>query len=295
MRRNDIDVYKGILVWLVVISHIMAVSVILSNTIFFRIIVNFHIPLFLGVSGYLFNSEKIKVSKWFHRLIFPWCVANLVYYILSGKPVSVRGLMFGVETHLWYIPSLIVFMTLVYLIEKLRFKKVSYAVLVVVAFTLQFPEVTVGESFTVKIMRFLVSNFRLQFLIFFLMGNMLRKMSIRKSCKKVVTIAGGMIFLLVAVATKDTLSIVFKFAGNIILMIGLLQSEVTISGKSRLINFLKVSGKNSMFIYLWHVIPLMLPVAVPLKVALMIAWGGIMTIVLYKKDESSLWYLVGLS
>lgn len=296
MRRNDIDVYKGILVWLVVISHIMAVSVNLYNTILFRVIVNSHIPLFLGVSGYLFKPEKFKVRKSVQRLIFPWCIANLVYFVLSGQSVSVRGLLFGFETHLWYIPSLILFMTLLWLVEKMHFKKVIYAVLIVVAFAFQFPGLLVGEGIAVKTIRFLVSNFRLQFLIYFLLGNMLRKTGITRQYKKLtVAIAGGIVFLLLAAVTTDKACIAFKLVGNTALMAGLLQNVVTISENSRVLNFLKLSGRNSMFIYLYHVIPLILPFTNLLKIVITVVWGAVMVIVICKKNDSGLWYLLGLN
>ena len=105
----------------------------------------------------------------------------------------------------------------------------------------------------------------------------------------------GIVFLLLAAVTTDTACIAFKLVGNTALMTGLLQNAVTISENSRLLYFLKLSGRNSMFIYLWHVIPLMLPVANLLKIVITVVWGGVMAIVICKKNDSGLWYLLGLN
>ena len=187
-------------------------------------------------------------------------------------------------------------MTLLWLVEKMHFKKVIYAVLIVVAFAFQFPGLLVGEGIAVKTIRFLVSNFRLQFLIYFLLGNMLRKTGITRQYKKLtVAIAGGIVFLLLAAVTTDKACIAFKLVGNTALMAGLLQNVVTISENSRVLNFLKLSGRNSMFIYLYHVIPLILPFTNLLKIVITVVWGAVMVIVICKKNDSGLWYLLGLN
>ena len=92
-RRDDIDVYRGFLVWLVVISHIMALSKMLSNSYIFSIITRIHMPLFMGLSGFLYSQGAIvhrhTVIK---RLVLPWLIANFVYLLLPGSSFSVQGL-----------------------------------------------------------------------------------------------------------------------------------------------------------------------------------------------------------
>jgi len=55
-RNPNIDFVKGLLIVFVVIGHILRGS--LSDDLLRYIIYLFHMPLFIGLSGFLFNPAK---------------------------------------------------------------------------------------------------------------------------------------------------------------------------------------------------------------------------------------------
>lgn len=124
-RRLDLDVYKGCLVWLVAISHIMAVSSTISSTYIFYFITSIHVPLFMGISGYLYLPGGLtqRTLTSIKRLIIPWLFANIIYFLLPGGSFSAIGCLVGFSTHLWYVPSLVLFMLFIDIFDRVLNKK----------------------------------------------------------------------------------------------------------------------------------------------------------------------------
>ena len=113
MRNQNIDSVKGVL--LVVVGHILKGS--LDENLARYIIYSFHMPLFIALAGYLFNSHKFSGSntgfqKLFDyykaRLIIPWMFATLLYFIFFNvdysKPIKSFAYNLVIQYyHLWFV------------------------------------------------------------------------------------------------------------------------------------------------------------------------------------------------
>lgn len=61
MRNSKVDAYKGILIWLVVLGHVIQYGYkqAFDNNYYINLIYSFHMPAFMFVSGFLSNSSKL--------------------------------------------------------------------------------------------------------------------------------------------------------------------------------------------------------------------------------------------
>lgn len=123
-RCSSIDYIKGCLILTVIVGHILLGS--LDANIIRYVIYTFHMPAFIFMSGYLLNIEKIGqlcidqlFVKYWHRMLLPWIIAWLVYTAIDvyGK-LSLDAVLNNVINpfyHLWYIPSLFMMITIVWI------------------------------------------------------------------------------------------------------------------------------------------------------------------------------------
>lgn len=110
-RWYNFDLIKGILVILVFIGHIVPGSL---KEVFIRyFIYSFHMPLFIGVSGFLYNDQNSnKFIKYIRRIVIPWMIAVLIYLIIgrlsdaSLLEISIKDIILAFMLpyyHLWFI------------------------------------------------------------------------------------------------------------------------------------------------------------------------------------------------
>lgn len=88
-RSEELDISKGIAIFLVVWGHIIQYSFAgkeeFYENIIFRLIYGFHMPLFMIISGYLFfySCEKYDlkriVKKQFKNIIYPLFIWNIIF------------------------------------------------------------------------------------------------------------------------------------------------------------------------------------------------------------------------
>ena len=118
-----VDFVKGVLIVLVFVGHIIPDE---TQDGFLRYaIYSFHMPLMIGISGFLFNIEKRKLKaaglmkKYWQRLILPWSIAVVFYFVLWTKQahgeLHFRDLLhafYHPGYHLWYVPVYLVFVFL---------------------------------------------------------------------------------------------------------------------------------------------------------------------------------------
>ena len=79
--NNSIDYFKGILCILVFLGHLVVGQI--ENNLVRYFIYSFHMPLFIGISGYLFNLEDLKENpNIFTKLptIFSYIFYNRIFY-----------------------------------------------------------------------------------------------------------------------------------------------------------------------------------------------------------------------
>lgn len=91
---HNIDLFKGLLIICVFIGHIVPGS--LEDNFIRYFIYAFHMPVFIGISGFLFKVESLEqdlfglVKKYWHRVIKPWIVATFLFYVINiirgGRP-----------------------------------------------------------------------------------------------------------------------------------------------------------------------------------------------------------------
>lgn len=104
----------------------------------------------------------------------------------------------------------------------------------------------------------------------------------------------GLLFLVVA-SFEHRLNGIFRLIGNIVLMVPLLKTNIRVPTNNWLTIFLINSGKNSMFIYLWHVVPLILPLPISVKYICMLVWLIAMSSIISLHKRIPHAYLLGLS
>lgn len=113
-RLYGIDFVKGCLIILVFVGHIIPGVI---DEVFPRYAIYFfHMPLFIGISGFLLNIERMDMTiskllpKYWNRLLLPWVIAVLFFFfdthLYKGNPINVKEFAFAFchpFYHLWYI------------------------------------------------------------------------------------------------------------------------------------------------------------------------------------------------
>ena len=80
------DFIKGILIIIVFWGHV--IPGVLRETYLRYLIYSFHMPLFIGISGFLLNIEKLDMriiplfKKYWKRMICPWIIAVTFFFII---------------------------------------------------------------------------------------------------------------------------------------------------------------------------------------------------------------------
>lgn len=135
-HNYNIDFLKGILILSVVIGHVL-VGPPRENIVRYMIY-SVHMPMFIGISGYLVNVFKLKdkgivelLRKYSTRVIIPWVIAVNVYWIIQNIGDISGGHYTGKEIigkyisayydpwfHLWYIPAFLVYICLTWMFVK---------------------------------------------------------------------------------------------------------------------------------------------------------------------------------
>ncbi len=261
MYSKAIDSLKGVLILLVILGHLLLGSL---NENFGRyFIYSFHMPLFIAVSGYLINLDKLSagsykslLDKYLMRLIVPWAIAIVLYFVLirrGGGPMGLIDAFIRPYYHLWYIPSFLVFVCLLKLM--LQFIKKPFILLVAAAiigvcakFIADEVETPLVEDFTHTI--------RLQFFPFLVLGAYLKKHLPHKITAlqiSLLLVATGATIGLFWVA-QPTLSLADFFVFNGILIVVVM--GLVYRNKFPVSNFTVWAGKNSLALYLYHVVPI---------------------------------------
>ena len=132
MQRNfGWDSIKGFLILMVILGHVVPEP--LDQSVLRSVIYSFHMPLFIFISGYLFpldrwlSASPLGMLKQYKlRVIFPWVIAVGVFCGLSiyvydshQNPLVVLLRHFAKPYfHLWFIPSLLLWMILTQFLYK---------------------------------------------------------------------------------------------------------------------------------------------------------------------------------
>lgn len=275
MRFQNIDLLKGSLIILVIIGHVLQGKG--SDNIVRYIIYSFHMPIFIGVSGFLFNREKIGlitfkelVSKYFFRVMIPWAIAVIGYTIVSNllehkSLFSISALLKSFifpYYHLWFIPAFLSWVFMTWGSKKLN---ISITALLVISgiisvsfFVLYNYQDTYKTSSAIfKGLIYILKTFRPYFYVFFVLGIYLRNQPEQKLTLSIITAAVSFIANVLLFFYPNTVAtIVFFFLFNLsFLNVLLIKAKAGAFPNSNAIQWL---GTNSLGVYLWHVVPILL-------------------------------------
>ncbi|MHC0440903.1 acyltransferase family protein [Flavobacterium sp. 3-210] len=274
-RFKNIDLLKGILIILVMAGHIIQGG--LSESIWRTLIYSFHMPLFIGISGYLLNINTISqlsindlFKKYFLRIILPWIIAVISYYIIScilGTDLlsitKFKNFILPPFYHLWFIPGFLSWILLTWFLKKL-FKNYNIILILgilisIIFMTLyQYPLIYIHISFFNKIFSILIPTFRPYFYVFFLIGNIYRNKTLRKP--RLIEIILPFIFLGIVVYLFFNNILILSILNFFLLNFFILNLCLKLAIKDSLFESKSIQwlGINSLGLYLWHVLPILI-------------------------------------
>ncbi|WP_341225317.1 acyltransferase family protein [uncultured Arcticibacterium sp.] len=275
MRLKNIDSIKGLLIVLVIIGHILLGGE--NEEVWSVIIYSFHMPLFVGISGYLFKVSNVVdfnllelLRKYLLRLILPWSIAVLAYYSFSIAQNTDRNIIHGLVSsflfpfyHLWFIPSFLSWVILTWFLKKL---KTSDRLLLFIAFFISLVSILLKwypESYqdfgTLKSGITLIQNkYRPYFYFFFILGLAYRNIQLNKPTfsEYMLPFLGFIAVVTLYYFPNNPLSIFNFFLMNAVLLLVLMKlSSNKIIPRNKTLEWL---GFNSLGIYLWHLFPILI-------------------------------------
>ena len=273
-----IDIVKGFLIFLVFIGHIIPGST--GNVLSRYLIYSFHMPLFMGISGFLLNTSVFDrnfsylLKKYFYRILLPWSIAVVVYAMYMHRTSFSVSLILNSFLypyyHLWFIVAYftyIVITCIVWKILKDKPNKLLYIfIFSLVLGVMEKFDIISALSFnhnTEIISEFISQNLRFHNYPFFILGMYLRKY-IADTKKQNQKISGFVIlsFIISAVLTffsfkgfgfniNEFLRDFNFFIYNGLLLFIVINLCILSDMRCRVLEFI---GKNSLPIYLYHVI-----------------------------------------
>lgn len=275
MRLKNIDLYKGLLIILVVLGHILQGR--LDENIWRTIIYSFHMPLFIGISGFLFNVDKVVklsfselVNKYFFRVILPWIIAVLIYFIPSliwNRNQHIIGGLFmsfiRPYYHLWFVSGFLSWVLITWFLKK---KKINDSSLLVVSLLISicfkllqaYPEIFSGIGIITSGIKLILYTFRPYFYVFFVLGLIYRRGELEKPkiWEYLLPFICFNFVICLFYHPNNLLSILNFFIFNIFLVS--LSLKISMNNLIRSNKLLEWIGINSLGIYLWHVLPILI-------------------------------------
>ncbi len=273
------DLFKGFLLILVVTYHAIAGNIHRNQMSFW--ILTFTMPLFSSISGYLINEKYIAITsyyeifnKYWERMIRDWLLVWTAMYVIDVlmglKVASFRSFVYNLVFpgyHLWYIPALMLYITLFWALKKLNLR--DGAILAVsIGFSLGFG--LFGLYYIVptywntpySILHGIYSGLKPHYFGFFILGWYIRKHSHYEREQKFhffrfimwtgfVILLGARIVMSLDFVMFYTFDFFLLNYCAIVLLFPIIKHVVL--HKNLIINrFLKWMSDNSLYIYLYH-------------------------------------------
>jgi len=274
VRYVGIDNLRGWLIMLVMLGHIVLGSVH-DNVIRYSIYA-FHMPVFIGLTGYLINTKSLRESSFFAtmkrywwRVLLPFAFAylfftvTLLFHAYEESRITSKLLLSFIHTpyyHLWFIPTMVLWVFAFAVLLKQRVP-VLIALIFFALLSLIWAAVPKVEQWEFLVP--LLSKKVIYFFSFFLFGAWIRTSSSKKfrsfftqfkvlPVTLIVACAG---LYLIDIDTGKSLSKAIVWSILNIALITLLIDSVTSNARAKP-SIISAIGRNSLPIYLWHVLPL---------------------------------------
>ena len=224
-------------------------------------------PMFFFISGYLLNFNKLKENNFFQlfdkykfRLIIPWMVAVSVFFLIrvyTMDEVTLSYKSFFASYifpfyHLWYVPCFLFFLFLTLFLIKL---KVNLTFMLLISLLVYLAHFFITNKYYLSFNHV----FRLQYYFYFVFGFYLVNKNFQKTFLTdfakirigflILFILNGILFYNFSLKISPIL-----FLLQNILLAGIIVNFISLQSFSY--EALTWLGKNSLGIYLWHVIPI---------------------------------------
>jgi fucose 4-O-acetylase-like acetyltransferase len=266
-RSTGLDFLKGTLLLFVMLGHFPAVP--LEQSYLKQVIYSFHMPVFIIVTGYLFNAEKWSrapfwdfVRHYALRLLLPWVIASAVYYAekaAQGVPLRTIAIysIFQPWSLLWFVPAAFLMMAASVLLMRARVGALPiFAVSTLAVLALEIWFRRYGRDAGEAIQSLIVLGDRRYYLYFpfFAFGLLLRNgLPEIPMPLAAAVIAGGAALYFAGTVVDDPAAFLF-----VNFMVGAaaiaVAAQAAIPRVGGVVTFL---GRESLPIYLWHYIPIL--------------------------------------
>ena len=268
---HNIDLFKGLLILLVIVGHLLLGTI--SGHLSKFMIYSFHMPLFIAISGCLINQDRLSgisftelTSKYVFRIIIPWIIALCVYFvIIDHKHYTLSNLIIMIAFYpFWYVPGLLFYVLFTWLLLKSEIPFTAIVLLVLIASACAFPFNALVDTHYMPLVNYhsklVLEILKPNYYFFFVWGMYLRSIPLFK--KKIIICLSTTSILLFAVEAYNfynkgvyLLMLTFYCLNICLIVLMIAAANKTFFPKVKGIEWL---GKNSLGIYLWHALPLVL-------------------------------------
>lgn len=149
-RNNYLDFVKAFLIFFVTFGHFIQMFGFKFQSAFWddrfsQFILSFHMPLFIGVSGFFtcksikkYNLKQYAKNRFLHLFIpmFSWCVISFVIFSLISKTFNFNSFLYIFEFGYWFIWAILLFSILLWLLHKLQLDNIYVMILSIIVLTL---------------------------------------------------------------------------------------------------------------------------------------------------------------
>jgi len=276
-RSEGVDYLRGWLIAFVIIGHVVLGSTS-DNWIRYSIYA-FHMPLFIGLTGYLLNPLTLKDSSWgtlafnyWWRMIFPFAFAYvfftgiLLWHAFEESRVTIGLLLSYIHTpyyHLWYIPTMVLWIIALRIVLKIRF---PLSVILALASLVSLYWGCIPKQEQTALLAALTSKKVCYFFSFFLFGAWLRSEQSRQLLERGKKYTKPLLAILIVLAgiylsgigqdPNITRGLAWWSMNILLIALAVPWSKQLAVPASSINNVFVAMGRNSLPIYLWHVAPL---------------------------------------
>jgi fucose 4-O-acetylase-like acetyltransferase len=266
-RDLSFDLLKGTLILLVIIGHVLpgSASSGLRGMIYF-----FHMPLFLGVTGYFIRryfldagvASILKKYRW--RMIIPYLLAFVVYsaydLYMSVKTdgISVKtliGLGLYPYYHLWYIPAVIIFVFYTLIIYR---NNILLGLFLLLSAALSILWYCYADAIEDKyaLLKFIGDKRFYYYYSFFLLGFCISDWNVNINYLSLmpIVVVSGVLNYCVANETLVDAILWYTFNASLLCMLLGICKDLDLKKENLLVKI----GQVSLPIYLWHVLPIII-------------------------------------